>query len=302
MKFRKTAVACLAVLALSATACGREGSPEDTTAGEGTETAPALPTYEVATDVQIDSPTWQEAHDAGTIQIGVKADQPGLGFQNVATNEYSGFDIEIAKMIAASLGFSEEQIEFTTIASANRETALSGGQVDYYVGTYTINDKRKELVDFAGPYFIAGQSLLVTSDSDITGPETLEGKRVCSVSGSTPLQRMQDGDYGAELVAYDGYAQCVENLISGQVDAVTTDDAILNGYASQNQGQLKVVGEPFSEEPYGVGLPKGDDALREAVNDALQEHMDNGNWKAAFDATLGLGGAEAPEPPALDRY
>lgn len=307
-KLRKTAAAAAVALALTATAtaCGKEGSPEEDKGaagnGDSSSQAPQLPEYEVAQDVSVEgSKTFERMTKRGTITIGVKADQPGLGFQDPGSKEYSGFDIEIAKMMAASLGFAEKDIEWKTIASANRETALSGGQVDIYVGTYTINDERKKQVSFAGPYFHAGQDLLVKKDSGIASTDDLDGKKVCSATGSTSIQNIKDGGYGAETVEYDTYSICVDNLINGQVDAVTTDDAILKGYAAQNPEQLEVLGKQFSDEPYGVGLAKNDKALRDALNDALEEHHENGNWQQAYDATLGLSGSDA-EMPELERY
>jgi glutamate transport system substrate-binding protein len=299
MRFRKTAAAGAAVLALAATAtaCGKSGSPTGSSSAS-TDTSAALPTYTAKSGVDVSgSKTWDRVSKAGKLVIGVKADQPNLGFQDTATKKYSGFDVEIAKMVAADLGFPENKIEFKTIQSANRETAISGGQVDYYVGTYTINDERKKQVSFAGPYFVAGQDLLVKQGSDITGPDTLKGKKVCSATGSTSIQRIKDGNYGAKTVEYDAYSLCVQNLLSGQVDAVTTDDAILKGYAAQNPKQLKVVGKPFSKEPYGIGLLKGDTAFRKAVTDALKNHEGNGDWKKAYDATLGKSGVSASIPP-----
>ncbi|MEV0473084.1 glutamate ABC transporter substrate-binding protein [Streptomyces prunicolor] len=291
------AVVTLAVLLASA--CGKEGSPP--VKGPAAE---KLPNYQVAQGFQLpDSKTWERARKRGHFTVGAKEDQPYLGEKDPATGTYSGFDIEIAKMMSASLGFAPKTIRFRTIASANRETALQNGQIDYYVGTYTINDMRKKLVGFAGPYYMAGQSLLVrTDENDIHGPQDLAGKRVCSAAGSTPYQRIKDDYPKAQLVAYDTYSVCVDNLLTYQVDAVTTDDAILIGYAAKVPDQLKVVGKPFSEEPYGIGVPHGDNALRFALDDALEAREKNGDWKKAYEATLGLSGVPAPTPPAIDRY
>jgi glutamate transport system substrate-binding protein len=304
MNLRKTAAAAFAVVALtaSATACGKSGTPSagstDTATGGATSSATALPTYAVKTGVKLSgSKTFDRITKNGKITIGVKADQPNLGFQDPSTKKYSGFDIEIAKMVAADFGYGEDKITFKTIQSANRETAISGGQVDYYVGTYTINDERKKQVSFAGPYFIAGQDLLVKKGSSIKSTSDLKGKKVCSATGSTSIQRIKDGKYGATPVEYDSYSICVENLLSGQVDAVTTDDAILKGYAAQYPDQITVLGKPFSEEPYGVGLPKGDTVFQEAVTAALKNHEDNGDWQKAYDATLGKSGVTASVPP-----
>ncbi|MEV6352168.1 glutamate ABC transporter substrate-binding protein [Streptomyces hydrogenans] len=289
----------LAVAGSLLAGCGRPGSPPV----KGPQ-PDQLPVYRVRTDVRLpDSPTWNRARNRGRLIVGAKEDQPYLGEKDPATGRYSGFDIEIAKMMAASLGFEPGGIEFRTIASANRETALQNGQIDYYVGTYTINDKRKQLVGFAGPYYQAGQSLLVrTDEDDIHGPQDLDGKRVCSAAGSTPYQRIQQDYPEADLVAYDTYSICVDNLLTYQVDAVTTDDTILMGYAAKVPDELKLAGKPFSEEPYGIGVPRDDTALRFALDDAIAVHEKNGDWKKAYDATLGLSGVPAPTPPPIDRY
>ncbi|MFD8419465.1 glutamate ABC transporter substrate-binding protein [Streptomyces sp. NPDC059466] len=297
-RVRLVLVAVTALLA-TVTGCGKEGSPP----AKG-PAAEKLPTYEIAKGFELpDSPTWERARRRGHLNVGVKEDQPYLGERDPATGAYAGFDIEIARMMAASLGFDPKTVNFRTVASANRETALQNGQIDYYVGTYTINDLRKKLVGFAGPYYMAGQSLLVRKDeNDIHGPQDLAGRRVCSAAGSTPYQRIRTDYPKATLVAYDTYSVCVDNLLTYQVDAVTTDDAILIGYAAKAPDELKVVGKPFSKEPYGIGVPRGDNALRYALDDALEAREKNGDWKKAYEATLGLSGVPAPAPPAIDRY
>ncbi|MEU8529051.1 MULTISPECIES: glutamate ABC transporter substrate-binding protein [Streptomyces] len=307
MKLRKTAaVAAIAVLALTATACaGKEGSAGDkpTNVKPGESGAPKLPTYTVAKDVKLESSVFKEAQKRGKLIIGSKADQPYLGFEDQATKKRSGFDVEIAKMIAADLGFSEDQIEWKTVDSKLRETAISTGQVDYYVGTYSINDKRKAQVGFAGPYYKAGADLLVRKDETaITGPETLKGKKVCSITGSTPLQEIKKPQYGAQTTELAKYSDCVQQLLTKQVDAVTTDDSILKGYAAANAGKLKVVGKPFTEELYGIGMNKDDKALRDAINTSLENHTKDGTYKKIYEATLGLSGSAFVEPPAINRY
>ncbi|MGK5728722.1 glutamate ABC transporter substrate-binding protein [Streptomyces sp. URMC 124] len=307
MKLRKTVAAAAVALALTATAtaCGKSGSPDDDKADKPADgkTAPAAPTYKVNTSADVKGSPVFDRIKGKTITIGTKADQPGLGYENPTSKKRSGFDVEIARMIAADLGFDEAHIKFKTVPSEARETQIASGGVDFYVGTYTINDERKKQVDFAGPYYVAGQDLLVKADSSIKGPEDLKGKKVCSVTGSTPLKRIKEPKYGVgEVKAQQGYQLCVQELVSGTVDAVTTDDTLLKGYAAENKGALKVVGNPFSTEPYGVGVKKDDKALRAAVNDAIEAHEKNGDWKKAYDATIGLAGIPAPNPPAIDRY
>jgi glutamate transport system substrate-binding protein len=227
--------------------------------------------------------------------VGVKADQPGLGLQTGGT--YSGFDVEIAKIVAKGLGVDPGSIEWKTTVSANREPFIQQGQVDLVVATYTINDERKKVVNFGGPYYVAGQDLLVPTNSTITGPEALAGKKVCSVTGSTPAKRIQTEYKQAQLQQFDSYSKCVTALAGGQVDAVTTDDIILAGYAAQDQyaGKFKVVGKPFSTEPYGIGLKKDDTAGCNKINDILKASATDGSYKAAWESTLGKSGKPAPE-------
>lgn len=296
MKRTRILVAAALAAALALAGCGQEGAP-------GAEGSGFEPT--VAQNVEVaGSPTFAAMKQRGRVIIGVKDDQPGLGFRDATTGQFTGFDIDIARMVAGGLGFSPDQIDYKVVPSAAREDVIERGEVDYYVGTYTINDKRKQRVGFAGPYYTAGQGLLVRADDNaITGPQTLQGKKVCSVTGSTPIQRVRDQNLteAANIVEFQTYTQCVDQLINNQVDAVTTDDAILLGYASQNREQLKVVGEKFSSEPYGIGLPKNDTALRTKVNDLLQAAIDDGTWKTIYDGTLGKSGTPA-EPPTIDRY
>jgi glutamate transport system substrate-binding protein len=300
MTYRKLAAALL-VGALALTACGKEGSPASPGGGD---TAAAL-SYPVATGVALTgSKTFDAMKAKGRVTIGVKEDQPGLGFKDATTGERSGFDIEIARLVAAGLGYGTDKIDYKAIPSAAREDTISRGEVDYYVGTYTINDKRKTLVSFAGPYYVAGQSLLVRKDETaITSKDTLKGKKVCSVTGSTPIQRVKDQALteATNVVEFQTYSQCVDQLISKQVDAVTTDDAILKGFAAQQPDQLKVVGDTFSKEPYGIGLNKDDSVLRGKINDLLDAGEKDGTWQKIYDATLGKSGSTATTPP-LERY
>ncbi len=239
----------------------------------------------------------------GKLVIGTKFDQPGLGLKK-PDGTMTGFDVDVAKYVAKELGYSEDQIEWKESPSGQRETLIQNGQVKYIVATYSITDKRKEKVDFAGPYLITGQSLLVAAgNTDITGPESLENnKRLCSVSGSTPAQRIKDKYPGVQLQQYDTYSACIEALKNGAIDAVTTDEVILAGYAAQTPGAFKIVGKPFSEERYGIGLKKDDVELRAKINDALEKMEKDGAWQAAFDKNLGPAGITAPPPPAVDRY
>ena len=236
------------------------------------------------------------------VTIGIKYDQPGIGLKE--GSKYTGMDVDVATYVAKELGYDEKNITFKEAPSAQRETLLANGQVKMIFASYSITDTRKEKVSFAGPYLTAGQDLLVKADNtDITGPDSLNGKKLCSVTGSTSAQKVKDKfAKTVQLQEYDTYSKCVEALGAGAVDALTTDNTILAGYASQaaNQGKFKVVGETFSTERYGVGLKKGDTETCTKVNDALKKMVDSGEWQKAFDKNLGSSGLKldpATNPP-----
>jgi glutamate transport system substrate-binding protein len=304
MKMRNlVAVVGVAALALTVGACGKEGTPDAVGGTTGDCGQPHK--FEVASDATVSgSPTYTKMKTRGHAVVGVKADQPNLGYKD-ANGKRCGFDIEIARMVSAQLGFDPEKIEYKEIPSANRETAIGGGEIDYYVGTYSITDKRKKQVGFAGPYFIAGQDLLVRKDdtSMDAGKTALKGKKVCSVTGSTPIGRVKEEGLTepGNISEFKTYSECVSQLLDKKVDAVTTDDAILKGYAANAPDELKVVGKPFSTEKYGIGLPLADKQLREKVNAILATSVTDGTWKALYDETLGKSGAAATAPP-LEKY
>jgi glutamate transport system substrate-binding protein len=238
--------------------------------------------------------------DDGKIVIGTKFDQPGLGLKN-PDGTMSGFDVDVATYVAGQLGFAPDKIEWKESPSAQRETLIQNDQVKFIAATYSITDARKEKVAFAGPYLVTGQSLLVKADnSDITGPDSLQNnKKLCSVSGSTPAQRIKDKYPGVQLQQYDTYSACIEALKNGAIDAVTTDEVILAGYAAQSPGTFKIVGQPFSEENYGIGLKKDDTELQTKVSDAIAKMEKDGDWAKAFEKNLGPAGIATPAPPAL---
>ncbi|GAA3665830.1 glutamate ABC transporter substrate-binding protein [Microbacterium marinilacus] len=294
-KARALAGAGIGLTALLALTACNSGSPTDPGSGDGDGEASGA-AWTVATDVELDgSPTFERITEDGVVKIGVKEDQPNLGYLDPVTNERTGFDVDIARWMAASLGYDEDQLEFEAIASANREQAIVNGDIDFYVGTYSITDARKEQINFAGPYFVTGQGLLVAADSDITSVDDLTSDTtVCSATGSTPIQNIKDNYPDVPTKEYDTYSKCVEDLKNGQVDAVTTDEAILIGYAAQDPDNLQVVGEPFSEERYGIGLAKDDTVLAEYFNEQLTEGGDI--WQQIFDDNLGASGVTATQP------
>ncbi|MCZ2861062.1 glutamate ABC transporter substrate-binding protein [Blastococcus sp. VKM Ac-2987] len=290
MSFRRSAlVATLSAVVLTAAACG---GGEDEAAAPEPEVAEA-PEFEAGT-------TMAEIAESGSITIGTKFDQPGFGLETL-DGELEGFDVEVAKIIAAELGIAPEDIQWEQTPSAVREEVIEGGEVDMVVATYTINDERAERITFAGPYYEAGQQIMVAADDDtITGPESFTENpdlTVCSVTGSTPSEQIREYlASDSQLVLFDEYSQCADALGNGQVDAVTTDNVILLGFVSESDGEFKLVGEQFTEEPYGIGIEKGDVAFCEFINETLAANEEA--YVAAWEATAGqIEGTQTPELP-----
>lgn len=291
MRFRKIQAGVSAVvLAGALAACGG-----DDDGGGGAEVADS-PEFE-------DGTTMAEIAEAGTVTIGTKFDQPGFGLQNLE-GVPEGFDVEVAKIIAGGMGIAEEDIEWVETTSDIREQAIENGDVDFVVATYTINDERKQRITFAGPYYVAGQMLMTLADNDAyEGPEDIASNpddKVCSAEGSTPSETIRE--YLAnpdQLVLFDGYEDCANSLSNGQVDVVTTDNVILAGFVSESDGEFKLVGEQFTEEPYGIGITKGDTAFCEFINETLAENEDA--YNTAWEETAGqVEGTEAPTLPEAD--
>lgn len=290
MRITKYAAALAAAGALLLAGCSGGGSLGET-GGE------APPVQEGASFPE--GSTMAKLSSAGKMTVGTKYDQPLFGLRGLDGNP-EGFDVEIAKIIAGELGISEENIEWKEAVSANREPFIEKGEVDIVVATYTINDERKEVVSFGGPYYIAGQDLLVLDGNPegIKSIDDAKGKKVCSVTGSTSAQNLKDA--GVEVMETDTYSNCLSPLRQGEVVAASTDNVILAGLADQNPGEFEVVENPFTEEPYGIGLAKDDAEFRDFINDTLEAAFEDGRWEKAWEGTAGAV-LSTPEPPTIDR-
>ncbi|MFF5339955.1 glutamate ABC transporter substrate-binding protein [Streptomyces althioticus] len=261
MKLRKVTAASATVfaLALTATACGG-GDSDNESSGGGKD----------------------------KITVGIKFDQPGLGQKT--PQGYEGFDVDVATYVAKKLGYEENQIEWKESKSADRETMLQRGDVDFIAATYSITPERQEKVDFAGPYLLAHQDVLLRADDDkIKSPEDLNDAKLCSVTGSTSAQNVKEKlAPKAQLQPYPAYSACLPGLQNGAVDALTTDDSILAGYAAQDQfkGKFKLGGFKLTNENYGIGVKKGSD-LKDKINKALEEMVADGSWDTAVKENFG---------------
>ena len=293
------AIIAVCAAALVAAGCGDDDDSGDTGAGGDTAAAqvPEFPAGSTMASIQ----------DKGKLVVGTKFDQPLFGLKNPTNDQIEGFDVEIANLIAQGIFGSDidGKVEFVETPSKIRESAIANGRVDMVVATYTINDERKQQVGFAGPYYVAGQDIMVKADDDsITSVEDLNGKKVCSVQGSTSIDNVREKAPQADLgITFDVYSLCAEALADGRVDAVSTDNVILLGLINdEGSGAFKLVGNPFTEEPYGIGVKKGDTEFRNFINDRLEEIYADGRWATAFEETVGVVEEETPEPPPVDRY
>lgn len=278
-------------LALSMAACGDAGSGGDSESIEVDVKEDAASEFE-------DGTRMKELAESGEIVIGVKYDQPGIGFKGATDDMPTGLDPEMGKILAADLGIAPEDITWKETISDNREPFLQSGEVDLVIASYSITPERRQVVGQAGPYYVTGQQLLVAADSDIESVEDIKGQSVCSVTGSTSLETVEKE--GAKPKGFDTYSECRDQVLNGSTDAMTTDGAILLGYVAENPDELKVVGEEFSEERYGVGYSKDAPEMCQWITDTIEQAQEDGTWAEAFEATLGKSGVETPEPPAMD--
>lgn len=274
MKLHKASALAATVLALSltATACGSDDGGGSSSDGNG-----------------------------DTLTVGIKFDQPGLGLQT-PDNKYEGFDVDVATYIADELGVSPENIDWKEAQSSERETLLKNGDVDFIVASYSITDERKKEVIFAGPYFIAHQDLLVRAGENVSETDDINDLKLCSVTGSTSAQQVRD-DFApdADLQQLGGYSECLTGLENEVVDALTTDDTILAGFAAQpeHEGKFELSGLQLSDEHYGVGVPKDETELRDDINTALEKMVEDGSWKEAVETHFGPAGYTAGDAPEI---
>ncbi|HEU5470318.1 MAG TPA: glutamate ABC transporter substrate-binding protein [Actinophytocola sp.] len=289
MRLRGLMVGAVTALVLPLAACGGSDGG-DSTNPPANEAA----SFEAGT-------TMEKLNKAGAVKIGTKFDQPLFGLKGL-DGKPVGFDVEIAKIIAAKLGISADKIEWVETPSKVREEVIEQGKVDFVVATYTINDARKQRISFAGPYYEAGQDLMVKKDnSAITGPDSLKSAnaKVCSVTGSTPSENIKKYIDPANLVLFDVYSKCADALRTGQVDVVTTDNVILLGLVDASKGEFKLVGKPFTKEPYGIGVTKGDTKFCEFIHETLEEASGNGGYEKAWKDTAGKVAPDTPKLPTL---
>jgi ABC-type amino acid transport substrate-binding protein len=285
-------------------ACSSEGGTTPGAASPGAPASPAaspagsaMATPAATASLPAEGPTLDAIRSAGKLVCGVKFDVIAFGFRNPTSGEVEGFDADLCREIAGALGV---EPEFVEAISANRIPFLQEDRVDIIVSTMTRNDERLEQIDFSKIYYLAGQKILVKSDSPHQSVDDLvaAGVKVCSGQGSTSETNLRDkGVEEANLVLFATYSEAAQALLDGRCDAVSTDDSILFGLAQQNEG-LEVRGEAFTQEPLGIGIKKGKEDLVAFINAVLDQMAANGRWAELYDTHIKpYTGEEAPEPP-----
>ncbi|NUT12521.1 MAG: transporter substrate-binding domain-containing protein, partial [Nonomuraea sp.] len=258
------AVVMLAVAVLAALANGwsplalRQEVEPTPTAGEK---SPKPPTYSSVVD---------KVAQTGKIVIGVKGDLPGVGLQN--GGEFDGFDVEVARLVAAALG--AEETTFTRVSRSDRAGALAEGRVDLVVATYSVD---KSETEFAGPYYVAHHDVLVRAGAGIESLDDLKGKKICAPD--SPSVGEVQGKVKVEPVTASDYAECMDMLEKGEVDAVPGDDLILAGFASRENLRYKVLGAKLNNERYAVGIRNGDAKTCNAIKGVIADLYRKGTIK-----------------------
>jgi polar amino acid transport system substrate-binding protein len=217
----------------------------------------------------------------GRLVVGVSADTLLFGSRNPISGRIEGFDIDMLRAVAQAIFGDPDKIEYRVITYAQRLPSLQKGTVDLVAHTMTINCTRWQQISFSAEYFHAGQKVLVRSDSTVAGIQDLAGRRVCAATGSTNLDNLAAYP-DVKPVAVDDLTDCMVAFQQGSVDAVTADDTVLAGFAAQDP-YAKVVGKPFTDEPYGIGVAKTHPELVRFVNAVLDQVKADGRWKASYD-------------------
>ena len=228
----------------------------------------------------------EEVKARGVLVCGVKDSVNLFGFIDPDTKNLVGFDVDICKYIADKLGV---KTEFKVVTSKNRIPMLAQGSVDILAATMTHKFSRDEQIDFSITYFMDGQKLLVKKGSGIMSTDDLANRKVGTVKGSTSEKNIKNAQPKAQVISYDEYPQAFMALKQGKVKAVTTDSGILAGLKAgdDNPEKWEIVGEFFSSEPYGLGVPENDSAFRDFVNKSLNEMWLDGTYHKLFKKWMG---------------
>lgn len=246
--------------------------------------------------------TMGDLRRANRLRVGVNYDQPLFGYKADGADAPEGFEIELARIVADELAIEEQYIEWVEVSDSNRQQMLEDGDVDMVMATYTITHQGREELGFAGPYFVAGQSILTGwyNESLIRNQYDLIDQPVCTLEGSTSEEELIW--MGADVTSQSSIDDCLEMLDEEEVVAFTADNTYLAGVVQENPGEYRMIGEPFTYEPYGIAIDIDDDNFRMWLNDLLETAYDDGRYEEAWSSTIG-DTLEMPEDGLeIDRY
>jgi glutamate transport system substrate-binding protein len=292
--------------------CDSSSSSDDATTSDTTSENVAIDTaaYDaliesgpVATEAQIAASTWAtKVKDAGVLRIGGVQTSTLFALMDEKDNTVRGFDAGLYQLLAHYIFGDASKIKLTQVTSDTRESVLQNDQVDAVFATYTITDKRAELISFAGPYYNSRYSILVTADnSDINGVEDLAGKNVAAQSGSTGPSLVEEVAPDAIVQEFSTDEEARAALEQGRVDAYVYDDSMNKGSIIKNPGKYKVTGDLFGpDDLYGIGVELNSDGVA-FINEFLTTIEDDGIWEKLWVITIGdrTGATTAPEAPEI---
>ncbi|GAA1596268.1 glutamate ABC transporter substrate-binding protein [Actinoplanes couchii] len=306
MKHNRLALACSAILLAGLTAC--TDTPASAPQAEATpsaaatsatpqppETCDARASFRPAKGTQMPAGSYmQEIRKRGRLILGTTQDTLLFSSRDPFTGKIEGFDVDMGREIAKAIFGDPDKLEIRVVPRSNRVNAVVDEEVDLAISTMTTNCARWEQVDFSTVYFEAGQRVLVGKDSTVTKIEDLGKRPVCAATGSTSLENIGKVSTGPVPVARADFGECLVAFQLGEVDAISTDDTILAGLATQDP-YAKVVGPKFTSEPYAAAVSKKHPEFTEFVNAVLEKTRSDGTWAKIYAKWLT---APAPQPPA----
>lgn len=278
----------LAPLPEGATVVTGAPAPPPIECGDPTGSLRPFPPGEVPDSAALDT-----IRDRGRLIVGLDTGSNLLSFRNPTTGEIEGFDVDVAREIARDLLGSPDRVEFRVLNYDEREQALEGAEVDIVAKTMAITCERQQRIDFSTVYYDAHQRILVMAGSPIRDVSDLAGRRVCVGEGTTSLDRVQRQQPDATIVAVPMWSDCLVMLQQNQVDAISTDDTLLLGLATQDP-YSRLVGPSMGDELYGIGIAEGNDDLVRFVNGTLERIRRDGTWERIYNRWL----AELGPPPS----
>ena len=308
---RSACLVAAAALASAVTGCGGSSSapplPGSGGASSGSGGGSSTSAYDavingapVADPSLITAGSWMDSvKKRGYLRVGGTDAGPLFSLKNPATGKLTGFDAGLSQMLARYItGKPETKLTITTVDT--RETLLQNGTVDAVFATYTITPPRAKKVAFAGPYYESGDAIMVKADNtSIKTVQDLNGKKVATESNSTAALALPKYAPQAKVTLFQQDAECVAAVQQGRVDAYVLDQGILISDASTNKA-VKVVGQPFTKEPYGIGLPLKQPEAKKFVDAWLQKIFTDGSWAKLWKATIGtVVSGDAPTPPTI---